>query len=56
MPVYTRVNRAGIRAAFALVILIILGIAWLTRFAVRAVRSITGPRNNRAGAGGEPPS
>lgn len=39
MSVYTHVNRAGIRAAFALVILIILGLAWLIRFAVRAVRN-----------------
>ena len=39
MPVYTRVNRAGIRAAFALFILIILSLAWLIRFAVRAVRN-----------------
>lgn len=37
MPVYTHVNRAGTRAAFALVILIILGLTWLIRFAVRAV-------------------
>lgn len=37
MPVYTHVNRAGIRAAFALVILIILGLVWLIRFAVKAV-------------------
>jgi len=39
MPVYAHANRAGIRAAFALVILIILGLAWLIRFAVRAVRN-----------------
>ena len=39
MPVHTHVNRAGIRAAFALVILIILGLTWLIRFAVRAVRN-----------------
>jgi hypothetical protein len=39
MPAYTHVNRAGIRAAFALVILIIFGLTWLIRFAVRAVRS-----------------
>lgn len=42
MPGYAHANRAGIRAAFALVILIILGLAWLIRFAVRAV-GITGP-------------
>lgn len=39
MPVYTHVNRAGIRAAFALVIFIILGVTWLIRFAVRSVRN-----------------
>lgn len=39
MPVYRHTNRAGIRAAFALVILIILGFTWLIRFAVRAVRN-----------------
>jgi hypothetical protein len=39
MPVHTHVNRTGIRAAFALVILIILGLAWLIRFAIRAVRN-----------------
>lgn len=38
MPVHTHANRAGIRAAFALVILIGLGLAWLIRFAVKAIK------------------
>lgn len=39
MPVYSNVNRAGMRAAFALVLLVILGLGWLIRFGVRAVRN-----------------
>ena len=39
MSVHTHVNRAGTRAAFALVILITLGLTWLIRLAVRAVRN-----------------
>lgn len=38
MPVYSNVNRAGIRASFALMLLIILGLGWLFRFIVRAIR------------------
>ena len=48
MPVHTHVNRAGIRAAFARVILIVLCLAWLIRFTARAVR-ITGPRTRCRG-------
>lgn len=44
MPVYAHANRAGIRAAFALVILIGLGLARLIRFTVRAVKKYRAAR------------
>lgn len=39
MSAYTNVNRAGIRAAFALILLIILALGWLFRFIVRAIKN-----------------